>query len=101
MPQSIVTIVDAQLESAREAELLEGYRRLTSSAWPEGLLRTELLRGQNGAWRVASTWRDKDAVIALRATGVRPAALMLFESLGATQTHAVFTVEQAYTEPAK
>ena len=99
MRTPIVTIVDAQLDPAHDAALLAGFAQLTASAWPDGLLRTELLRGQNGAWRVQSTWRDKETVIALRMAGVKPAALALFESLGATHTHAVFSVEQTYAAP--
>ncbi len=96
MNQAIVTAVDAKIEPAREAELLDEYRRLSQAEWPDGLLRMELLRGQEGAWRLQSTWRDLDAVRKLRLSGAKPAALELLNRLGATHSHAVFTIEQAY-----
>lgn len=90
---NVVTAVDAIVPSEREAELLEGFRRMTASRHPDGLLRTELLRGQDGHWRIQTTWRDLDTIKALRAAGEPPAAQDLLESVGATpHTHDVFFV---------
>jgi heme-degrading monooxygenase HmoA len=97
MPQ-IVTAIDAVVAADRESDLLEGFASLNASTKPDGLVRSELLRGQDGAWRIQTTWRDRDAVIALRQSGEPPAALRLLESIGATHTHAVFTVEQRHGE---
>jgi len=44
---------------------------------PDGLLRTELLRGQNGRWRIQTAWRDGAALDAMRAASEAPAALRL------------------------
>jgi heme-degrading monooxygenase HmoA len=90
---NVVTVVDATVPAEREQDLVDGFRRLAADARPDGLLRTELLRGQQGRWRIQTTWRDLDAVRALRAAGARPAAQDLLESVGATQTHDVFKVE--------
>jgi heme-degrading monooxygenase HmoA len=95
MPQ-IVTAIDAVVPEDRESDLLDGYASMNATTKPEGLVRSELLRGQNGAWRIQTTWRDLEAVIALRKSGEPPAALRLLESVGAEHTHAVFTVEQSY-----
>ena len=65
----ILTVVDAVVPAEREAELLDGFRRLLASEKPEGFLGSELLRGQEGRWRIQTTWRDLDAVRALRASG--------------------------------
>jgi len=96
MSSPIVTVVDATVPAAREAELLEGYRQMSESPKPEGLLRSELLRGQEGAWRIQTTWRDRESLMALRQSGVRPAALDLLDGLGAEHSHAVFTIEQGF-----
>jgi hypothetical protein len=96
MSEAVMTIVDAKVDPAREAELLEGYRLISEGDWPAGLLRTELLRGREGAWRVQSTWRSLDALRALRATGARPLMLDLLDRLGAVHSHDVFTVQLAY-----
>ncbi|MET0740521.1 MAG: alpha/beta hydrolase [Candidatus Nanopelagicales bacterium] len=96
MSAPIVTSVDAKVDPAREADLLAGYAQLNAAERPAGLLRTELLRGQDGVWRIQSTWRDRESLIALRDSGVRPAAVELLERLGAEHSHAVFMVEQSY-----
>lgn len=92
----VVTAVDAVVPPAREADLLEGFSRLVSAGHPDGLIRSELLRGQEGRWRIQTTWRDRDAIIALRASGAKPAAIELLDSLGAEHTHGVFTIEQSH-----
>ncbi len=91
----IITAVDAVVPADREAELIEGFRRMTTAASPDGLIRSELLRGQEGRWRIQTTWRDREAVIALRASGTGPAAMRLLDSVGATHTHTIFTIEDS------
>ena len=95
MKGAVVTAVDAVVPADREGELIEGFRLMAAGDSPEGLLRTELLRGQEGRWRIQTTWRDREAVIALRARGEGPAAMRLLDSVGATHTHTVFTVEES------
>lgn len=92
----VVTAVDATVDPAREAEFLEGYRQMIDADKPEGLVRSELLRGQGGAWRIQTTWRDLDTLLANRTSGKRPAALDLLERVGAEHSHTWFTVEQSY-----
>lgn len=95
MPQ-IVTAVDAVVAVDREQELLQGFAAMNAATSPDGLVRSELLRGQDGRWRIQTTWRDFDALMALRASGEPPAALRLLDSIGAEHSHAVFTVEQRH-----
>lgn len=95
MSEKIVTVVDAVVAAERESELVEGFRKLVASGSPDGLLRTELLRGQEGRWRIQTTWRDRESVMALRAAGKPPAALALLNDVGATHTHAVFSVVES------
>jgi hypothetical protein len=96
MSPLVVTVVDAHVASDRENELLDGYRRMNLGEKPPGMLRSELLRGQDGAWRIQTTWRDMESLMALRKSGTPPAALELLEGLGAEHTHSWFTVEQTY-----
>ena len=93
MTQSIVTVVDTHIPPEREAALLDGYRRMLAEDKPDALLHTELLRGQSGAWRIQTTWRDLASLQALRQAGKPPAALALLNALGAAHTHTWFTVE--------
>ena len=61
MSTRIVTIIDANVASDREQALLDGFRQMNEGRRPPGLLCSELLRGQNGAWRIqfkrcGATW---------------------------------------------
>ena len=94
MSTPLITTVDATVPPEREQELLDGYREMTAGAKPDGFVRSELLRGLDGTWRIQTTWRDRDAVLALRRAGQPHAAQVLLDRLGATHTHGVFTVEQ-------
>ncbi len=96
MSNPVVTAVDAVIPPDREAELVDGFRRMVAADPPDGLVRSELLRGQEGRWRIQTTWRDLDTVRALRAAGEPPAAQVLLESVGATHTHDVFFVEHSF-----
>ena len=91
-----MTVVDAIVDASREAELIDGFRALGENDVPVGLVRSELLRGQDGAWRIQTTWQDRDALMAVRASGRPPAALELLDSLEADHSHAWFTVEETY-----
>lgn len=95
MPEQILTIVTATVAAHRETELTAGFRDINTRPLPEGLIRTELLRGQNGNWRIQSLWRDRAALEAVRASTEPPAALELFRNVGADHSHEVFSVEYA------
>lgn len=94
--EAVVTVVDAVVPAEREAEFLAGYRRMTRESQPDALLRSELLRGQDGHWRIQTTWLNLEALQAVRAAGTPPAALELLKSVGAQPSHAWFTVEAEF-----
>ena len=96
MSGQILTAVTATVEANREEELRIGFRNVVARPLPEGLVRTELLQGQNGCWRIQTLWRDRAALEAVRASTEPPVALKLFESVGADHSHEVFTVESAH-----
>jgi hypothetical protein len=96
MNRMVVTSIDAKVDPAREADLLAGYRLMNGAVKPAALLRSELLRGQDGHWRIQTTWRDIEALRAVRSSGGRPAAIDLLDSVGAEHSHTVLTVEQFY-----
>ena len=92
----IMTAVSAVVPEEREAEFLEGYRALNRTSKPDGLLRTELLRGSAGAFVIQTVWRDRDALMAARDPDTPPAALALLDTVGASHSHDVLTVEEEY-----
>ncbi len=96
MSGEVVTAIDAKVDQNREQELFQGYRQLKEAPRPDGLLHSELLHGQGGMWRVQTTWRDRESLMAIRKGGNPPAALELLDRLGAEHSHGVFTVEESY-----
>jgi hypothetical protein len=90
----LVTAAEGAVPPEREQELVDGFRDLVAPPLPDGLLRSELLRGQDGRWRIETRWRDREAIMAVRASGGGPAAQALFESLGVKPSHEFFVVEQ-------
>ena len=79
-----VTIVDADVEADREPVLMTAWQEITAAdPLPAGLVQSTLLRGQDGHWRIITTWESREAVVAMRSLGARPAALAMFERAGA------------------
>jgi heme-degrading monooxygenase HmoA len=97
MERNLLTVVTATVDPAREAELEAGFHRLLAGGAPDGLLRTELLRGPDGAWAIHSLWRDRAALVAMRQSGEPPAAPRLFESVGAQHSHTFYEVAVTHT----
>jgi hypothetical protein len=95
--QHVMTVVSAIVAPDRVSELTDGYREMARTTLPDGLIRSELLRGQDGKWRIESVWRDLNSLQAVRASGQRPAALELFERVGAEHSHEFYFVEAAYS----
>jgi hypothetical protein len=93
MAAQILTEVSATVDANREIELVEGFREITAGGIPDGLVRTELLRGQDGQWRIQTLWRDREALDAMRARPEPPAAPRLFSNVGAEPTLQVYEVE--------
>jgi len=96
MGPEVVTVVDAMVDREREQDLIDGYRQMKQAPKPDGFVRSELLRGQEGRWRIQTTWRDRDALIALRKSGAAPAALELLDRVGAEHSHGVLSVEESF-----
>lgn len=90
--EPLLTVVTATVTASREPELVDGFRRLMADPLPDGVLRTELLRGRDGTWRVETLWRDRAALETVRTSGEPAAALDLFRSVGADHAHEVFFV---------
>ena len=91
----ILTSVALVVPVERQDEVVPAYRTLMADGpRPEGLLRSELLRGQGGRWLIQTLWRDREAILSARNAGAKPAALLLAEQVGAEHSHDVLTVEE-------
>ena len=93
MPSEILTEVSVLVARDRVPDLVDRFQRLLQRPLPDGLMRTELLRGDDDTWRVQSLWRDQNALDAMRAGPEPPAAPQLFRDVGAEPTLRILTVE--------
>ncbi|MCX5377297.1 hypothetical protein [Streptomyces sp. NBC_00091] len=93
MTGQVLSEVSAVVAPGREADLVAGYRELVAHPLPDGLVRTELLSGQDGHWRIQTLWRDRAALDAVRGAPGGAPAPRLFREVGAEPALAVFEVE--------
>ena len=75
------------------------FAALAQRPLPDGLLRTELLAGWDGEWKIQSVWRDRAALNAMRAGAEPPAAPALFRQFGAEQVLRIYDLRARHTSP--
>ncbi len=92
MAGEVLIVISGMVDPTREDEFVAGYEKLASAELPDGLLRTELLRGQGGEWRIETLFRDQAAVNAMRSRREPPPAPQLFRDVGAEPSLIVFDV---------
>lgn len=88
-----VTIVEAAVDGSREGDLRTAWDEVTAGVLPVGFIESSLLRTEDRTWRIVTLWESKEAVLAMRATGGPPAALVVFERAGAKPLVSMSTVE--------
>ncbi|MBA3311409.1 MAG: hypothetical protein H0U28_15375 [Nocardioidaceae bacterium] len=93
MSGRILTEVSATVDAHRESALVAGFRELLARPLPDGLLRTELLHGQDGQWRIHTLWRNREALDTMRTGSEPPAAPGLFRSVEADPSLEVLEIE--------
>ncbi|WP_330334100.1 hypothetical protein OHS33_33090 [Streptomyces sp. NBC_00536] len=93
MSGRILSEVSAVVAAEREADLVAAYRELVAGPLPDGLVRSELLGGADGLWRIQTLWRDRAALEAVRAAPEGPSAPRLFREVGADPGLALFEVK--------
>jgi heme-degrading monooxygenase HmoA len=87
-----VTIVEGTVEADREEDLRSAWEK-RPTALPAGFIESSLLRGEGGTWRIVTAWESREAVMAMRASGERPAALTMFERAGSEPSVSMWGVE--------
>jgi Antibiotic biosynthesis monooxygenase len=97
MPGEVMTEVSAVVAAERADEVAVAFAELTQRPLPDGLLRTELLAGQAGEWKIQSLWRDQAALDAMRAGAEPPAAPALFRWLGAEPVMRIYQLGARHT----
>ena len=75
MPGEIMTEVSATAPGGA-GDVLAAFAELTRRPLPDGLVRTELLAGRDGDWKIQSLCRDQAAPDAMRAGPERAVSLL-------------------------
>ncbi|WP_354643251.1 antibiotic biosynthesis monooxygenase [Kitasatospora camelliae] len=95
MTGRVLSEVSGHVAAEREEAFVDSYRTLVAGPLPDGLIRTELLRGAAGSWRIQSLWRDLAALQAVRSDPKMAAAPRLFREAGAEPQLTVFELTAA------
>ncbi len=88
-----VTIVEAAVEAERESDLRAAWEDTSAGTLPSGFIESSLLRTDDGTWRIVTVWESREAVMAMRASVDKPAALAMFERADAHPAVSMWTVE--------
>lgn len=99
MTGEVLTVVSAVVNPAHEDDLRAAYAETVRGRLPDGVVRSELLRGNGGEWRIATLWRDAAALDAMRAGPEAPAAPRIFRAARAEPHLAIFQVVDCVRPP--
>ncbi len=91
----VVTVVDAEVEPERVADLLAAWDGVTGGQLPPGLQESFLMRAGD-AWRIATVWESREALDEMRRTTDTPGALRVFRAAGAEPKLMVFEVARHF-----
>src|SRR5512143_540467 len=92
MPR-VLTILEAHVPQARQADLQGAYRSAVHEAFPPGLVRSTLLQATNDRtlWRIETLWESLEVLQAMRGTGT-PRGVQIFRAAGAEPTLTILDV---------
>ncbi len=89
----VITVLEAMVEPARVADLEQAYRD-AMAALPSEIVETFLVSNpyESGTYQIITVWESREALLALRASGVKPIGTIIFQAAGATPKHVVLDV---------
>lgn len=89
----VVTVLTAEVAADRVADLEQAYREGTGELPPD-IVETFLVRDASRAehFRIMTVWRSREALEAMRASGVTPKGVQIFQAAGATPELSVLEV---------
>lgn len=89
----VITVIEAVVEPGRVADLEQAYRD-AMAALPSEIVETFLVRNPyaSDTYQIITVWESREALLALRASGVTPSGTVIFQAAGATPKHVVLDV---------
>lgn len=89
---SVMSVVSARVASDRRDEVIERYSDVVSQGLPEGIRQTFLLSGEDDTVAVATVWRSRADLDAVRSSGEEPFARRLLREAGGVPEASFFDV---------
>jgi hypothetical protein len=89
---SVLSIVSATIDPDRFDDVRRPLEAAIAAGLPPAIVRTQLLRGEDGVVAIATLWRDRSDLDAMRATGEEPFARRVLREAGGTPRAAFFDV---------
>jgi len=98
--QMVLTVLEAHVPQAREAELQAAYQAAAHDSLPPGLVRSALLRATSDPrlWRIETLWASREALEAMRGSGT-PRGVQIFRAAGAEPMLSVLEVVAVLSAP--
>lgn len=89
----VMTVLEAHVPTARLAEVEKVFREGMASLPPE-IVESFLVRDtkDDTLFRLTTIWRSMEDLQVMRASGVKPKGVQMFESVGATPTLSIWGI---------
>ncbi len=89
----LMTVLFAHVAADRVTDLERAYREAISNLDP-GIVETYLVRDANDPtdFRIMTVWSSREALEKMRASGMKPKGVQIFEAAGATPAFSMFGV---------
>ena len=89
----VMTVLEAHVAKDRASDLERAYREGTAELPPD-IVETFLIRDTNDAtaFRITTVWSSREALDKMRASGVKPKGVQMFETAGATPQLSILDV---------
>ena len=89
----VMTVLEARVAPERVGDLERAYREAVSEI-PPGIVETFLVRDTNDAavFRIMTVWVSREDLEKMRASGVKPKGVQIFEAAGAAPKLSILDV---------
>jgi heme-degrading monooxygenase HmoA len=89
----VITVLEAHVPAELRNEVGKVFRE-GMAALPDDIVESFLAQDVKDAshFRLTTVWRSHEALEAMRASGVKPKGVQMFEAVGATPTLSIFEV---------
>jgi heme-degrading monooxygenase HmoA len=79
---AVLSFVSARINADRQDEVARQYTRAVESGLPPGIRQTLLLVGDDGTVAIATVWKSREDLDAMRSSGEEPLARRLLREAG-------------------